>query len=54
MALLIAMASCSESAIDDLQGIYKAPDDCNFTSANSSGVEKTDKGLRIFDVNFTT
>lgn len=54
MALLIAMASCSESAIDDLQGIYKAPDDCNFTSANSSSVEKTDKGLRIFDVNFTT
>ncbi len=54
MALLFALASCSESAIDDLQGIYKAPEDCNFTSAISTGVDKNDKGLRIFDVKFTT
>lgn len=54
MALLIAMASCSESAIDDLQGLYKAPEDCNFTSANSTGIDKTNNGLRIFDVKFTS
>lgn len=54
MALLIAMVSCTESAIDDLQGIYKAPENCNFTSANSVSVDKTEKGLRIFDVKFLT
>lgn len=54
MSVLIAATSCSESAIDDLQGIYKAPDDCQFTSAKSVSVDKIDKGLRVFDVNFTS
>lgn len=54
MAVLLAGSSCAESAIDDLHGIYKAPEDCKFTSAQSISVEKIDKGLRIFDVNFTT
>lgn len=54
MAAAIAVTSCSESAIDDLQGIYKAPEDCTFVSARNVSVDKTDGGLRIFDVAFTT
>ncbi len=54
MTLLLGAASCSESAIDDLQGIYKAPDDCQFNSAKSISVEKIEKGLRVFDVNFSS
>ncbi|MCF0191714.1 MAG: hypothetical protein HUJ96_10690 [Marinilabiliaceae bacterium] len=56
--LLVAAASlsaaCTEDAIDDLTGLYQAPDKYSFSSATDNGIEKDGKTKKYFLVDFTT
>ena len=50
----VMLCSCNEKAIDDLQGLYQAPEDLTFVSATDNGVEKVGKMTKLFNVAFAT
>ena len=53
-AAALMMCSCTEKAVDDLKGVYQAPEDITITSAADKGVEKEGKMTKLFNVDFTT
>lgn len=53
ITVALVASSCTEDAIDDLQGIYPAPDVYGFTSLASESSEKVDN-KRIFTIDFAT